>query len=147
MLDIKRTSAGFGVLGRIQPASDKADIYSGDAVRVTTPPERWAYAARIPRESYWHGQRAGGAIYMRMHVVQGEVGIGVHNGDNSAFLVERYFAATRSPQVATVAIPLHDVGDLIIRNAAAEGRSRVILYQISVVPCHAGNPHFAELER
>ena len=133
-----------GAIEQFVPASEDADIHYGSAVTVLTPPERWAYAAQLPRDAYL-GSLARGTVYVRMHVTEGEIEAGILTADGRTFLVERKVAAGVAPQTVSLPIARRGAGDLVIRNAADGGRrSKVVLYQVSAVASFQGFAHSAE---
>lgn len=133
-----------GVLAQVLLSSEKAEIHRGNAIAITTPPEQWAYAAQLPREGYL-SSLGRGSVYVRLHVTEGEIGIGIVTADAQAFVVERRVGVSTLPQLVTLPITQSGAGDLVIRNAAAGGnRSKVVVYQLSVVPSYQGQSHLPD---
>lgn len=134
----------LGVLPQVLLSSEKVEIHRGNAITITTPPEQWAYAAQLPRNSYL-GSFDGGMVYVRLHVTEGEIGIGVVTADAQAFVVERRVGVSTFPQLVTLPITQSGAGDMVIRNTAADGkRSKVTLYQVSAMPSYQGHAHLRD---
>lgn len=124
---------GAAELNQIMPASQQACIEGGDAVRVTTPSQPWAYAAAIPLRL---PLQAGTCliVQVRLKVLEGEIRIGVLAADERSFVVEKTARASHggSVQIDLPILLAGPLGNIIVRNGALETRSRAVLEEISV---------------
>lgn len=121
-------------LDTIQLIPGKGSLQRGHPMKVTTPPERWAYAASFPLHV---PANLNGAAYLlvRARVVSGQIGLGVLDHSNNSFQVEKN--VNPSPGLTDTYVPVFNpvqANELIVRNTAGgDLRSQILIEDVALV--------------
>lgn len=119
---------------RRQAATRDATIDNGRPLHIVTNDRQWAYAATFPINM---PASVTGRVFafVRARVIKGQIGIGVLDRRENAFLIERGISA--SGAMADFYLPVSDpnrADQLIIRNTAPDGtRSEILVEDMALV--------------
>lgn len=104
----------------------------GDALRVTTPIEHWAYAVEFPPRRDAPIPKTDMTLNLRAIVSEGEIGLGLLTPDR-LYNYEIRVAANDEGELVGIPLPKGTtVGSLMVRNTSVEGRSRA---DIEILGC------------
>jgi hypothetical protein len=125
---------GVVSFGAIRLVPGKGKVTPGHPIEVSTPLERWAYAASCP--IHMPANLAGPSyIFVRGRVVSGQIGIGILDHQSNTFKPEKNVSP--SPAFVDIYVPVLDpahANELIFRNTAEGGvRSEMQIDAVALV--------------
>jgi FkbM family methyltransferase len=105
----------------------------GEALRVTTASQQWAYAVEFPLQAVPPSADKGFKIKLRARVRQGAIGLGVLTPDGTGYQHEIQVAASEKSEAVELVLPeTAALGSLMLRNTASNGASHV---EVEIVGC------------
>ena len=130
---IARVEDGLSLYRR-SPASSDASIEAERPLKITTPAQRYAYAASF-KINMPPALRGRVFVHLRARTVKGQIGVGVLDQSRNYFLIERSVPAAAEMTDIYFPVPSPDRADsLIVRNADPAGsRSELLIDSLELV--------------